>query len=267
MENYNEALRKQLEELNALLCQSEKNLKKLKGVPDKRVIASRSNGCDQFYYRNPGEKQIKYVKAEERELVSKIVQRDYETSMNKQLRFLCKQLERFLKTYDIDSIFDIYEKSCTAKQKLIKPLIMPKEEFVKAWYDEHPGNLNRFAFDVYYETDRGEFVRSKSEKILADMFYKNAIPYVYEPKIFLGPEGRVSFPDFALLNVRTRKIFYWEHLGMCSDPEYAIKNLGKIRRYEENGYFLGDQLLISIESEDNPLTVKSIEEMIEKYLK
>ena len=54
---------------------------------------------------------------------------------------------------------------------------------------------------------------------------------------------------------------------MCSDPEYAIKNLGKIRRYEENGYFLGDQLLISIESEDKPLTVKSIEEMIEKYLK
>ena len=80
------------------------------------------------------------------------------------------------------------------------------------------------------KTKRGEYVRSKSEKILADLFYENGIPYQYEPAFRLI-NGKLVYPDFVLLNVRERKTFYWEHYGLASDETYSTKNIDKLCLY------------------------------------
>ena len=79
-------------------------------------------------------------------------------------------------------------------------------------------------------TDRGERVRSKSEVIIANLMAKENIPYKYECPLYLNGFGTVH-PDFTALNVRERKEYYWEHLGMMEDPEYSEKAVRKISAY------------------------------------
>lgn len=78
--------------------------------------------------------------------------------------------------------------------------------------------------------------------------------------------GKSLFPDFAVLNIRTRKTIYWEHFGLISDEKYASNALEKLHIYEANGWTLGDNLLYSLESENIPLNIKLLEQKINDYL-
>lgn len=108
-------------------------------------------------------------------------------------------------------------------------------------------------------------MRSKSEKILADKLYAMNIPYVYEIPLYLRGYGDVR-PDFMVLNKRTRKEYYWEHLGMMDDREYCEKTIRKIECYEKNGIFPGKNLLLTYETEMHPLNGRVVEEIIREYL-
>jgi len=58
-------------------------------------------------------------------------------------------------------------------------------------------------------------------------------------------EEQLQEPDFTTLNKRTRVQRYHEHFGKMDDPQYARKALEKIRLYENNGIFVGEQNLIN----------------------
>ena len=90
--------------------------------------------------------------------------------------------------------------------------------------------------DPVIVTDRGERVRSKSEKILADYFYRQGIPYKYECPLYLKGFRQV-YPDFTFLSRRTGKEIYWEHHGRLDDPLYAQNMVKKLQAYEKNGIF------------------------------
>ena len=64
-------------------------------------------------------------------------------------------------------------------------------------------------------TEKGERVRSKSEKILADYFYRNNILYQYEKPLYLKGYGTI-YTDFTFLSKKTRKEIYWEHEGIVN---------------------------------------------------
>lgn len=81
-------------------------------------------------------------------------------------------------------------------------------------------------------TEKGEAVRSKSEKIIADKLYMKEIPYVYEQPLYLKGYGYVV-PDFKILNVRTKKEYYLEHFGMMDDYEYAKNAIKKIECFQK----------------------------------
>ena len=74
------------------------------------------------------------------------------------------------------------------------------------------------------------------------------------------------FPDFKLLNKRTRKTIYWEHFGMMDDPDYLDTAIQKIQRYARSGIFLGDTLIVTFETSRRPLSTKDIELLIQKHL-
>ena len=60
---------------------------------------------------------------------------------------------------------------------------------------------------------------------------------------------------------------YWEYLGLVSDADYAMKNYAKLESYERNGILLGDTLLVSMETAENPLDLALIRKKIETFLK
>jgi len=114
-------------------------------------------------------------------------------------------------------------------------------------------------------TEKNEHVRSKSEKILADKLNLMHIPYHYEKPLHLHGYGIVH-PDFTILNKRTRKEYYWEHLGMMDDASYSEKAVMKIETYEKNSIFPGDSLILTYETSVHPLDSRLIELIIHKYL-
>ena len=76
----------------------------------------------------------------------------------------------------------------------------------------------------------------------------------------------VIHPDFTALNVRRRKILYWEHLGKMDDEDYANKNVNRINIYEKNGLFKGEKLILTWETSKTPLDVLLLDSVIKHYL-
>lgn len=78
---------------------------------------------------------------------------------------------------------------------------------------------DRFLEDkLIHRTVRGEAVRSKSEVIIANLLHSKGINYRYEEPLDVG--GRIKYPDFTIEDDDVGERYYWEHLGMLSDPEY-----------------------------------------------
>jgi len=74
------------------------------------------------------------------------------------------------------------------------------------------------------------------------------------------------YPDFTVLNIRLRKEFYWEHLGMMDEEEYAENAVKKINCYEQNEIFQGDQLILTYETRKSPINPQMIMGLIRQYL-
>ncbi len=264
MENYANQLEEQKLELEMLLEKIERRSKTYKGIENKHIrVSNRKDGYQ--YYVDNGDSKFVYLKSKDRTIARKIAQRDYEKDVTRVLRNQLFQISRFLKLYDVTAIERVYGHLGKARKALVTPIIETDEEYIRNWKNIHMGGQNSFPEEGQFVTDQGEYVRSKSEKILADLFYRNNIPYCYEPRLELVG-GRVVYPDFAILNLRKRKTLYWEHLGLISDMEYSLKNMQKLYAYEKSGLEVGQDIIISMESSNLPLDIKVVESKVRKYL-
>ena len=78
--------------------------------------------------------------------------------------------------------------------------------------------IDRFSRGRIHQTLSGDFVRSKSEVIVANILYQSGVPFDYEAAL-TAPDGSRRVPDFT---IQWRgKTYYWEHLGMLEAEEYA----------------------------------------------
>ena len=183
----------------------------------------------------------------------------------KLLKDMHKRLDKFIKGFDEDSIEHVYDRMCAGRKKFVNPIVPTNQMRVEKWLEKHKGGENTFGEATEFKTLRGEYVRSKSEKILADYFYANQIPYQYEPRFELD-DFRNKYPDFVLYNLRKRKTIYWEHLGKVDDATYVIRNMSKLMDYEKSGLLLGDNLIITLETRERPLNTELVEKIVGKFL-
>ena len=153
----------------------------------------------------------------------------------------------------------------TQRQLLVTPIEPIWEKELARWYDMEYQGKEFYEGTAEIVTEKGERVRSKSEKILADYFYRNNILYQYEKPLYLKGYGTV-YPDFTFLSKKTRKEIYWEHEGMMDKPEYAKSAVKKIESYQRNGIHLGERLILTFETELTVLNSQIVEELVEKYL-
>ena len=107
-------------------------------------------------------------------------------------------------------------------------------------------------------------LRSKSEVFIGNALYLQNVPCLFERQIYLNGYGNV-LPDFTVLDVKTRKTVIWEHFGKLDDPDYVEKNLRKINAYLKNGYIIGETLILTFESGQQPLNTTFIDRIIEHY--
>lgn len=126
-------------------------------------------------------------------------------------------------------------------------------------------NLSRNAFhdeDYKYVTRRGEKVRSKSEMMIADILFEKGIDYLSDFGLQIG--GQVFYPDFQVKRSDGRLVI-WEHFGFVSNPDYVAKSYSKISLYGRAGFIAGQTLIITSESNSNPITRDVILNMVEAF--
>ncbi len=265
MDNNRKELEIQLKMIENLIRVSDANLKKLKDVPSECIRTSTKGKAHQYYRCDPDSGKRIYINKRKLEEIRSIVQKEYELKVSKELHQQRDRMERFIRNSDINNITEIYDSTCKAKQCLITPIITSDAEYIARWMEANPDCQNSYPAKTHFETMNGEEVKSKSEKIIADALLKENIPYRYEPRLILK-DNSIKIPDFAVLNVRKRKIIYWEHFGRLSDSTYCMENFNKLMLYEKSGYRIGDNLIITMESENEPLEIKEIYEKINRYL-
>ena len=139
----------------------------------------------QYYLIDKSIGKREYAGKEKLRLVKRLVQREYTVAMNKKLLDLRHRLIRFNSNYDINEIERLYDNLPEARKDMIVPIIEPDDAFIQRWLEEHTGNQNPFPSDGKYYTSQGVYVRSKSEKIIADLLDKYNVPYRYEPELIL----------------------------------------------------------------------------------
>lgn len=246
----------------------------LKSAPRGTLRISKNSNTDQYYWRTDvKDTRGKYIRKSEKELIKSLAQKDYAQKVLVVLRPFIKKEKEELRESDVrEQIQEIYKKLSPARQKLITPYVYTMEEFAARWEEEkklekeHVRKIGSF-YEVGTElqTEKGEYVRSKSEKILADKFYMMKIPYVYEKPLYLENYGYIR-PDFVVLNKRTRREYYWEHFGMMDEKEYCEKAIKKVESFEKSGIFPGDKLILTYETKEHPLNTVVVEKLIKKYL-
>jgi len=232
-----------------------------------RIIKSKGKYPQYYHYQGEGERQeksLRYLSKKEMKLVQKLAQKQYDMDVMECLGRRIDTIRNFLEHYKVADIQAIYENLSAERKALVSPVIKTDEMFECEWRGSIRANLNEFPKEIEIYTEAGESVRSKSEKILADGFQRLGIPYVYEPELELADGSRI-YPDFALLHKGKRKTMYFEHFGLMDYPEYSAKATKKIIKYEENGYWFGDNFLCTFETSENPLDMRIVEKMLKHY--
>ncbi len=290
---------KQIEDLKSELKRIIDTIEDTKG---KETILVRTHKGYSLLYLKDASGNITYLSKSKTERIKKLSQSRYNSDFVRAAKREIAQLDKCLKalgdekhgTADVDEVFNHFPE---VLKQYITPHPLSSEEYARKWQE---GNIvvkrkNIHKEDDYhkFKTIRGDYVASKSEVMIADRLLANGIPYHYE--VAFIPETKVDknkpvydefgmiigyeapgfdptsrdtlHPDFYVLNKRTRKAYFWEHLGKLQDEKYCHTNLNRLIRMLDAGYKIGEDVLITHEDGANPLRTESIDDIIEKYLK
>lgn len=242
--------------------------KSLKRAPEGKLYCEMNRGKYLQYYHFTEEKKKeypkgKYIQKKEIRLAYRLAQRDYELELLKNLKKRRYALNNYIKSPSFLDNKDMIEHLPKTRKCLINPYICPDDDYIKKWYSTGLDIKNDYPISTGYTTERGELVRSKSEKMIADKLYYEGINYKYEQAIKLR-YGGIIFPDFTILNINKRKTCYIEHFGMMDNPEYCRKALEKIDLYEKNDLLLGDSLFVTFESSQKGLNMDAVLNIINR---
>ena len=232
-------------------------------APDGRLRISKSEKKIR-YDHCAGDRNGIYIPQENKQLPRQLAQKTYNMSVIKKAETRLKQIQKITKDYSDSEIEELYTSLNEERKKMIAPVEPTWNQLLAEWFaEEYQGKEFQEGTSVIL-SERGERVRSKSEKILADFFFRRNILYKYEKPLFLNGYGTV-YPDFTFLSKKTGKEIYWEHEGMMDKPEYAKSAIRKIESYQKNNIYPGDRLILTFETEQSALNSKIIEGLVEKY--
>ncbi|MCR5059170.1 MAG: hypothetical protein K6A81_11210 [Clostridiales bacterium] len=241
--------------LEAMKASEQKAKEQLEGAPDGRLRIYEKRGHLHFYHITDAEdKNGIYMKNDQQNLARELAQKDYLIKLLKSIRAEIKALERFMRNYPQPSPETVYSNLSSARKALVTPLLGDDEAYAEWWQAQPYAENSSFPEEKKYATKRGELVRSKSEAMIADAYFDLGIPYKYDYPVEIG-KGKYRYVDFVLLDVRSGRLIYHEHLGRMDDPLYLHKNMIKLDEYRKIGIFSGKNLLLTTETEDHPLNM------------
>lgn len=254
-----EKLEHRLKELDKIIISVKKNLASL---PSGSLRIHNRQGNTYYYTDCKGHDIDKRIPVYDKDLVCSLAQRSYDLKILRAAETEHAIIQQFLGRMPDRSFENIYESLPEARQVLIKPVRLTDKQLVDKWLKQPYQRKGFYEGDPFFETERGERVRSKSEQLIANRLYSRGIPYKYECPLLVG--GEIIHPDFTILRLSDRKELYYEHLGKMGDEDYAFKTIRRINNYTSNGIILGNRLFTTMESNRSPLDLRILDIMIEE---
>ncbi|MGN0371049.1 MAG: hypothetical protein ACI4EW_10935 [Butyrivibrio sp.] len=245
----------------------QKLVKELQNVPEGTLRITKSNKATQYFHHTKTcfKGNGKYIPKSNQGLIHQLAQKSYDQKIQTLVDRRLHQLEILINEYHDDEIEAIYKRQQEERKRWVIPVEPTWEQILNEWIDKEYTGKGFKENDVSIYTEKGERVRSKSEKIIADYFFRNKIPYKYEKPLMLKGYG-IVYPDFTLLSGKTNKEIYWEHQGRMDDPAYANAAINKIKTYEENGIFVGERLILTFETQSSVLNTGEISRIVERIV-
>ncbi|MBQ0027670.1 MAG: hypothetical protein KBS96_03600 [Lachnospiraceae bacterium] len=254
---------KELEKMQKILIDG------LNKAPEGKILIANKHGNIQFFLRKSAtEKTGKYIRKNQIDKIRTYIQKSYNEKVLKLITKEIENLETFLSNSEesITRIQELYSKNPQEIKNNIKPIDMSDQDYADEWRQESFEGKPPIEGETTYKTDNGEIVRSKSELNIANALYKAGIPYKYECPVWLM-DGTKIHPDFTVLNVRERRVKYWEHRGMMDDRNYAKHSVSRLKEMGKSGIIVGDNLIITEETSTIGLGTDEITRIIDHFFR
>jgi len=249
----------------------------VKRNPSGLIRIVKNHGQLQFYKRkSKSDLQGTYMPRSQNQLAYKLIQSDYDKKALAAIKEEISFIKLFLTKYQTTNTNHHFKKLPDSRQKIVTPLTLTDSKYAELWLSEKypkkeiPPDIPKLF------TDNKEQVRSKAEVLIANALKATGVPYRYEFPVKLNlnaglpshTENIQTFhPDFYCLNLRTRKEYIWEHFGMMDEAEYSTRAAEKIILYQQNGYFPGKNLIITMETSKTKPSSMELNQIIQEYLK
>ena len=238
----------------------------LQEMSDGRIEKISRNNKD--YYRvclgKGKERSYKYIAPEDEETVLKYAQKNYRTELLGILERNEKAISEFVKRYNSNPEDTALSSLPDWQADMIRnDASSYNGKYISDWLKE-PYVQNPFRPEERtIKTLRGDYVRSKSERDIADALYRRGIPYRIDCEVKLK-DGTI-YTDFVILHPHTLELYYWEHSGMLGDQSYIQANYDRISRYALSGILIGERLIVTGECNKQALESETIERLIEAF--
>lgn len=256
MISINEQLKARLSSNNKILTETKNSLKKLR--IDGELYICHDKGRTN-YYRIDDANNRTYISKKNTKLLKQLANKKY---YRKVISLIDKEnawINKTLRACPAQTYEQLYADNPDMRA-LINPIYKTDKEMMEHWdamrYESNPFMPEK----KIHKTNRGEYVRSKSEKIIADKLFELGIPYKYEYPIMVN--GKIRYVDFFILSITLRKAFMLEHFGMMGDPAYVKDAVEKIHEYEKAGIRMGDKLIATFEYDNESIDMEVFTSMI-----
>lgn len=258
-DNIKQLLQEKVIKMVQILEQKSKNII---DAPEGTLRVSFSGKSIQYYCVPKGQKNGKYISKKKKTYIRQLAQKEYDLKIIKLLTNEIKLSKKYIAKSKMNFPYPV--KMDKKKLPLITPITFTNFQYASLWKDAPYKTKGFTDRQTAFVTSSSLKVRSKSEIIISELLSKHEIPFRYEARLRLS--NIYIYPDFTCLNVRTKKEYIWEHFGMLDETEYANKTVKKMNTYYANGYYPGENLLITTETKQSPLTSEAVETMIKHYL-
>lgn len=221
------------------------------------------NGNYVKWYQIINSKYI-YLSKKERKLAEALaLKKYYSLQLDEQLQkihLLNQYLGEYTRTKE--KLITLIDNS-TYYHELLKPHFNNHSSFLENWLNEEYERNSHHMENLIYKTLSGQYVRSKSEVIIANTLYSNKIPFRYECGIRF--DNILFFPDFTICHPQTMQIFYWEHFGIMDKQSYCDNAFSKLKIYGNQGIIPSINLITTYETQDHPIDSSNIELIVQQY--
>ena len=235
---------------------------KLKKMPEGKLICSHT-GPYCKWERSDGHKKT-YIPKKDRSLAEKLAAKKYLSALWNDLNHEKYAIDLYLRRHsNYESQVDKLLTDSTEIEKLLSPYLSPLSKELEEWKNSPYEHNLKHPEHLTHKIGANQFVRSKSEAMIAKVLKHHKIPYQYEAKLELGDAE--IYPDFTIRHSKTGEFFYWEHFGLLDNQEYVKTMHYKLQTFTNHNIIPGINLIMTYENQEHPLTFEMIEMLVKYY--